>query len=140
MELLTSMKSKFPYGVSSSVGFGIIPTIFLWLKVESPSGLISFSFLFDTGADVTSFPVSSAEKLGIDLDKCPQEPMTGYEGTTILVYKSQIKINFNKRSLTVPCVFNPNEEVPILLGRAGILNRFNIILDGKNKEITFEEI
>lgn len=134
------MKSKFPYGISSSVGFGIIPTIFLWLKVESPSGLIPFSFLFDTGADVTSFPVSATEKLGIDLDKCPQEPMTGYEGTTILVYKSQIKIHFNKRSLTVPCVFNPNEEVPILLGRAGIIDRFDILLDGKNKKIIFEEI
>ena len=82
------MKSKFPYGISSSSGFGIIPTIFLWLNVQSPSELIPFSFLFDTGADVTSFPASSAKKLGVDLDKCPQEPMSGYEGTTILVYKS----------------------------------------------------
>lgn len=134
------MKSRFPYRASSSFGFGIIPTIFLWLDVESPFELIPFSFLFDTGADVTSFPASAAEKLGIDLDKCSQEPMTGYEGTTILVYKSQIKINFNKKGFIVPCVFNPNEEVPILLGRAGILNRFNIFLDGKRKEIIFEEI
>lgn len=134
------MKSKYPYGTSFSSGFGTIPTIFLWLNVGSSSELIPFSFLFDTGADVTSFPASAAEKLGIDLDKCPQEPMTGYEGTTVLVYKSQIKINFNKRSLTIPCVFNPNEEVPIILGRAGIIDRFNILLDGRNKEIIFEEI
>lgn len=134
------MKSKFPYGISSSSNFGIIPTIFLWLNVESPSELIPFSFLFDTGADVTSFPASAAEKLGIDLDKCPQEPMSGYEGTTILVYKSDITINFNNKKLIVPCVFNPNEDVPILLGRAGIIERFNIMLDGKHKTITFEEI
>lgn len=134
------MKSKFPYGISSSSGFGIIPTILLWLNVESPTESIPFSFLFDTGADVTSFPISAAEKLGIDLDKCPEEPMTGYEGTTILVYRSKVKINFNKRNFLVPCVFNPNEEVPIILGRAGIIDRFNILLDGKNKEIIFEEI
>lgn len=134
------MKSKFPYGISSSSSFGTIPTIFLWLNVESPSGLIPFSFLFDTGADVASFPASAAEKLGIDLDKCPQEPMSGYEGTTILVYKSDITINFNSKKVIVPCVFNPNEDVPILLGRAGIIERFNIMLDGKHKAITFEEI
>mgnify|MGYP001611697187 CR=1 FL=1 len=134
------MKSKFPYGISSSSSFGIIPTIFLWLNVKSPSELIPFSFLFDTGADVTSFPASAAEKLGIDLDKCPQEPMSGYEGTTILVYKSKIKIRFNQKAFEIPCVFHPNEEVPILLGRAGIIDKFDVMLDGKHKAITFEEI
>lgn len=140
MELLLYMKLKFPYGISYPPNFGVVPTIFLWLYVESLAKPIPFSFLFDTGADVTSFPASVAEKLGIDLDKCPKEPMSGYEGTTVLVYRSQIKIRFNQKTLEIPCVFHPNEEVPILLGRAGIIDRFNIILDGKNKEIIFEEI
>lgn len=76
----------------------------------------------------------------MDLDKCPEEPMSGYEGTTISVYRSEVRVIFNGKSFYVPCVFNPNEEVPILLGRAGILNRFNIFLDGKRKEVIFEEI
>ncbi len=134
------MKLKYPYGIKYSPDFGHILTIKIFLSVEHPHGLESFMFLFDTGADVSSFPASVAEKLGIDLDKCPQEPMSGYEGTTVLVYRSQIKIRFNKKAFEVPCVFNPNEEVPILLGRAGIIERFNIMLDGKNKAISFEEI
>ena len=123
---------KFPYGFND--------TIYITLNVVSPSGLLSVSFLFDTGADITSFPTSVAKKLMIDLDKCPQETMTGFEGTSVLVYKSEVKINFNNKSFIVPCVFNPNEEIPSLLGRAGILSRFNILLNGKSKEITFEEI
>lgn len=119
------MKLKFPYGISNSPGFGVIHTIFLWLYVESSTN---------------SLPASVAKKLRIDLDKCPQEPMTGYEGTSVLVYKSQIKIRFNKEAFVIPCVFHPNEEVPILLGRAGIIDKFNILLDGKNKAIIFEEI
>ena len=66
--------------------------------------------------------------------------MSGYEGSTILVYRSQIRIVFNKRAFVIPCVFNPNEDVPILLGRAGILDKFSILLDGKRKQIYFEEI
>ena len=134
------MKLIYPYESKFSPNFGDIPTISLWLNVNSLKGPFPFSFLFDTGADVSSLPVSAAQKLDIDLDKCPQEPMSGYEGTTILVFRSSIKIHFNKKLLTIPCVFNPNEEVPILLGRAGILNKFKIILDGKNKEAIFEEI
>ena len=134
------MKLKFPYGINNSPSFGIIHTIFLWLYVESLTHSLPVSCIFDTGAEVTSFPASVAKKLRIDLDKCPQEPMTGYEGTPVLVYKSQIKIRFNKEALTIPCVFHPNEEVPILLGRAGIIEKFNILLDGKNKKIIFEEI
>lgn len=134
------MKLKFPYGISILPNFGTFPTIYLWLSVKSPTALIPFSFLFDTGAEITSLPVSAAEKLGVDLDNCPQEPMTGYEGTTVLAFRSKIKLHLNNRDFNIPCVFKPNEEVPILLGRAGILDKFNVFLDGKNKEITFEEI
>lgn len=134
------MKLKFPYGISSAPSFGIIYTVLLWLRLESPIGPIPLSFLFDTGAEVTSFPASIAGKLGIDLDKCSEEPMTGYEGTTVFAYRSQVKLIFNQKIFEIPCVFNLNEEVPILLGRAGIIDKFNITLDAKNKEITFEEI
>lgn len=134
------MKLKFPYGTSYTPGFGNLLSINVLLSVETIRGFTPFFFVFDTGADVTSFPASIATKLGVDLDKCPRESMTGYEGTTILVYRSKIKIQFNKEGFEIPCVFNPKEEVPIILGRAGIIDKFNILLDGKNKEIIFEEI
>lgn len=134
------MKLSYPYAIESSFEFGSISTINLWLYVQSVQGVIPFSFLFDTGADVTSLPMSAAKRLGIDLDRCPQLPMSGYEGMTISVYKSQIVIKFGDKAFKIPCVFNPNDDVPILLGRAGIIDRFNIFLDGKKKEITFEEL
>lgn len=134
------MKLKYPYEDKLSLEFGNIPTIKILLQVESPEGLVPFLFLFDTGADVTSLPASAAEKLGVDLDKCPEKPMSGFEGTTIMVYKSQIKIKFDRKTLIIPCVFNPNDNVPILLGRAGILDRFSVLMDCKNREIVFEEI
>lgn len=134
------MKLRFPYGNSILPNFGIIVTIKFWLNVQAEKDFLPFSFLFDTGADISSLPVSAAGKLDIDLSKCVKEPMTGYEGTSVLVYRSQINIKFNKKILTIPCVFTPIEHVPILLGRAGILDKFTLTLDGKKKEIRFEEI
>lgn len=134
------MKLEYPYGIEVTSDFGKIPLIKIALPVYSPLGFINFTFLFDTGADVSSLPASAAGKLGIDLDKCHQAPMSGYEGTKIFVYKSEIKISFNNKPFIIPCVFHPNEEVSILLGRAGILDRFTIIMDGKRKIITFEEL
>lgn len=134
------MQLKYPYTTKTSSSFGIIPTIALWLYVYTPKGYLPLSFLFDTGSDVTSFPLLVAKKLGINLTKCPKEIMTGYEGNEVTVYKSQVKINFGDKNFLVPCVFNPNPNVSTILGRAGILDKFNIILDGKNKKISFEEI
>lgn len=134
------MKLIYPYGAKTSASFGTMPTTKLLLKVDSPHGPLPFIFLFDTGADVSSLPISAAAKLGIDIDSCPQEPMSGYEGTTISVFRSDIKIHFGKKVFAIPCVFHSNEDVPILLGRAGILDRFTIILDGKKKQIIFDEL
>lgn len=108
--------------------------------MESPKGTEPISFLFDTGADVTSLPASLAEKLEINLKKCPKDEMTGYEGTSVSVFRSEIKLHFDKKIFKIPCVFHPNEKVPIILGRAGILDRFTITLDAKKKVVIFEEI
>ena len=134
------MRLKYPYENRLSDSFGTIPTITLWLDVISPNGPAPFFFLFDTGADVSSLPVKASKQLGIDLDKCPEEQMTGIEGTVVTVFRSKIKILFNNKSFVVPCVLNPNKEVPLLLGRAGILDKFTITLNAKKKIATFEEI
>ncbi len=134
------MKLKFPYVSKPTLRFGTIPTIKLQFQAESPQGFVPLLFLFDTGADVTSLPVSAARKLGIILDESSKEPMSGYEGSEIRVHLSKIRIKFNEKVFAIPCVFNPNENVPILLGRAGILTRFNIFLYGKKKQVIFEEI
>lgn len=134
------MKLNFPYQSKFSPFFGDIPTIKLLLNIETPQGLVPFIFLFDTGADVTSFPASASEILGVDLDECPKELMTGYEGIEVDVYRSEVTVNLNKKTFRLPCVFNPKENVPIILGRAGILNCFNVFLDGKKKWAIFEQL
>jgi len=131
---------RFPYEKIKTEYFGNLLTPTFWLNVQVKTKKLPFFFLLDTGADVTSLPASAAMSLGVDLASCPQEPMEGYEGTSVLVYRSTITIFLNNKTYTIPCVFTPIEHVPILLGRAGILDKFTLTLDGKKQEIRFEEI
>lgn len=134
------MKLRFPYQTKFSPDFGLIPSVEIRLRIKSVSAIETFDFTFDTGAEITSMPVSAGIKLGINIKKCPQVKMSGFEGTIISVYKSKINVLFNKKSFIIPCVFHPNEKVPLLLGCAGILDKFTITLDAKKKIATFEEI
>lgn len=134
------MKPHFPYQTKVSPGFGLLNTIEVRLHVKGKSNIETFDFTFDTGAEITSMPVSAGIKLGINIEKCPKIKMSGFEGTTITVYKSKINLIFNKKSFILPCVFHPNERIPFLLGCAGILDKFTINLDAKKRMATFEEI
>ena len=131
---------KFPYKIIKTEHFGDLPTPTFWLAVQVKTKIVPLLFLLDTGADITSLPVSAAKSLGIDLTTCPKESMEGYEGKSVSVYRSSIRIFLNNNRYTIPCVFTPIETVPILLGRAGILNQFTITLDGKKKEIRLQKI
>lgn len=134
------MKLKFPYQVRTSPIFGPVPTIKLKLPLKTVEGLETFAFLFDTGADITSLPISVIDKLGVDINKCKKIKMSGFEGSTIIVYLSRITIVLANKAFSIPCVFNPNINVAILLGRARILDKFTITLDAKKKVATFQEI
>jgi hypothetical protein len=131
---------KFPYTKTKTDDLGDILTPTFWLPVQVKAKVIPFLFLLDTGADITSLPVSAAMSLGVDLTTCPQVPMEGYEGNIVPVYRSEIRIYMDNRRVTIPCVFTPIEQVPILLGRAGILDKFTLTLDGKKKEVRFRKI
>lgn len=131
---------SFPYQKIKTDHLGELLTPSFWLPVQTRTKIASFIFLLDTGADVTSLPVSAAKSLGIDLATCPTEPIEGYDGKSVLVYRSSIKIFLNNKRFTIPCVFTPIETVPILLGRAGILDKFTLTLDGKKKEVRFKTI
>jgi hypothetical protein len=131
---------KSPYKVIKTEHFGDLLTPYFWLPVQVKTKVVPLLFLLDTGADVTSLPVSAAKSLDVDLTTCPKESMEGYEGTAVTVYRSTILIFLNNRRYKIPCVFTPIEHVPILLGRAGILEKFTITLDGKKKEVRFKEV
>ena len=101
----------------------------------------SYSFLYiDSGADISLIPYSTGDLLGLKLDKEKDEieQMKGVSGYTVPFVKRDIIIHLDKNTgFQIPIAWSLIEEVPPLLGRQGIFNKFRITFDEINQEIRF---
>jgi len=85
-------------------------------------------------------PKSMAEWVGFDLKKSPKLRSYGVEGRGIRVNEGSLKIRIGMVELTVPCLFSSQEKTPLLLGRAGLFDRFTISFDNRAKSIHFQPL
>lgn len=111
----------------------------MWLKIKTINGIYRRQkFLFDTGADFTSLPKFLSGVVGVDLTKCRQEIMYTANNESMVTFRGKIIINLNGKDMELPCVFTEKDDTPFLLGRAGIIDNFEIWLSAKKKKIVLE--
>jgi hypothetical protein len=80
----------------------------------------------DSGADVTLIPRSIGEALGLGLNKSDIEELAGIGEGKVAVVRQQVGMSVG--STTFPCeiAWALIEEVPPLLGRKGVFDRFSV--------------
>jgi hypothetical protein len=130
---------EFPYRYKESP-FGRLPDPLATIFVCTWYGWRPFDFLVDSGADVTMVPKSLAEWVGVDLKKLPRLRSYGVEGKGVQAHHGSLRIRVSKDEFTIPCLFSSQERTPLLLGRAGLFNRFTIVFDNKLKSIHFRPL
>ena len=132
-------KIEFPYLIKQGELEKILG-IYVWLRVKTAKRIYRRQkFLFDTGADFTSLPKFMSKVVGVDLSKCKQEIMYTANNEPMVTFRGKIIINFNGENLELPCVFTEKDDTPFLLGRVGIIDRFEILLSAKQKKIVFNK-
>ena len=92
-----------------------------------------YSFVMDTGADVTTLPNYMIAVLGLDRSALEETESTGVGGKT-KSYNAEITITIKKLTFTLPVTFVENNAIPLLLGKEGIFDRFNIVFDNDAKK------
>jgi hypothetical protein len=110
------------------------------ITVSGPYGRELTVALLDTGSDQTVLPLSTADKLGVPIQRERRVNASGVRGdiTTIVPGTVQIEINGFSSSLkwTATVGFanfpGPDEECA-LLGYGGCLEFFTVIFDGGNR-------
>jgi hypothetical protein len=94
--------------------------------------------LLDSGADISAMPKDVAEILGLDLSG-KKEPAFGIGGQVSAVPTSvnvSIEKGHERYNFRIPVkVILGNYDFPVLLGRAGIFDKFKITFDHSNEKV-----
>ncbi len=131
-------KFKYPFHRETAPGIGrvFLPLVSISLWLERQHEWVDFQFILDTGATASILPAAMAPLLGISLAKQKVIEMRGVEGSGVKSWLVTLTVRLKGKKLKIPCFLVDNEQVPFLLGRAGLLDReFSLLLDSKKQQI-----
>ena len=112
------------------------PVADVWLK--KGSGWLEFHPYIDSGADVSLISLSLGKLIGLEIRNEQVEEIGGIRGAVPVVYKNW-PVKIGGKILEILIAWALIEEVPPLLGRAGIFDSFDITFRQKEEKIIFEE-
>ena len=132
------MSFKFPYQFRLAENHRIpypIVTIFL----ETVRGHREFSFIMDTGADNLTLPYYMITLLGVKKQSLIESESQGIGKELVKTWEGNIPIIFCNRKFNIHCSFTNNDKTPLLLGKEGIFDFFNVTFNNDKQETIFEE-
>lgn len=112
------------------------PVAEIYLKSKSGSW-IKFNPYIDSGADVTLIPLSLGKLIGFSIDEKKIEQIGGIRGSIPVIYfKKEIRIG--NIQFPIQIAWALIEEVPPLLGRTDVFDKFNVLFKQKEGLILFD--
>ena len=130
------MEFTFPYRRERSKLFGKIyrPVVPVDLRWEHGEWMNQKMYI-DSGADISLIPLKLGDSLGFDMiyDDIKEMKVIGYSTISVIIENVNIKlcdIEFNAR-----VAWSMIEDVPSLLGRMDIFDKFEIIFMQKEKNV-----
>lgn len=128
----------FPYRREYSTLIGEIyrPTIIVYLQAKNKRW-VGFTLYADSGADITLLPKSACEGLGYSLKAGESGYVGGITQGRIKVYVHEVNMKLGEEVLKIKIAFAQTENVPPLLGRTDVFDRFKVCYDNKQKETIF---
>jgi hypothetical protein len=123
-----------------SLGFGKgkvkRPVADVYLKSRSNNSWLEFHPYIDSGADLTMIPLSLGKLIGFKIDSGKVEQIDGIRGSVPVIY-TQAQIRIGEQEMLINVAWALSEEVPPLLGRLDIFDRFEVTFRQKRGEIIF---
>jgi len=121
---------SFPYKKEPSSIFGYVyrPVVEMHLRTREGEWFKISSYA-DSGADITILPRSVCKILGLRLQDGQENVVTGVSGEEIKIFIHKITVRIGDEEIEIRAGFAEREDIPYLLGRTDILNRFNILFE-----------
>lgn len=118
--------------------FILRPVADIYLQSKSRKW-IKFHPYIDSGADVMLIPLSLGKLIGLSFDEKKIEQIGGLRGSVPVIYlKHEIRIGNIQFAAQIAWALI--EEVPPLLGRTDVFDKFDVLFKQKEELIIFNEL
>jgi hypothetical protein len=131
---MPSPSIEFPYRTRLEGGATVLVPVIL-AELPTPYGVYPIRLLLDSGADCTMLSRALGELAGIDVTSLPKVNVKGIAGQSVEVYRGTVSLRIaNLQLSSIPCLYVESMMTPLLLGREGFFDLFNITLDNRRKK------
>jgi hypothetical protein len=130
------MSFSFPYQFVT-IGNKQIPYPIIPVTLTTVFEKRAYGFILDTGADVTTMPHYMLTILGLDEKKLNKSTAMGIGNTPVNIRETTITIRIGTVDFSVPCSFTDNNQTPLLLGKEGLFDTFNIFFNNSKNQVEF---
>ena len=130
---------EFPYQKEKSKLFGEIFRPVVKFEVFTKIGWIPVVGYLDSGADITLLPLSFTRALGIKVEEEDVKEIRGIGDSVVSVVIKKVDIKIGKKVFKANVGVALIEDVPYILGRKDVFNKYKIIFEEYNKIILMEE-
>jgi len=131
---------KFPYQNEKSKLFGEIYRPIVKFEIETKLGWIPIIAYVDSGADVTLLPASFIKALGIRVEEEEIKEIRGIGDAKVPVIVRDVKMRIGDVVFNAKVAIALIEDVPYLLGRESVFDRFKICFRQKDKIVCFKPL
>ena len=131
-----AMSFEFPFEYADVESLGTLFYPMVHVELQTTSGWKPFEFLVDTGADMTTVPVSLLPILGVTLNDLIQTKTFGVGGIAVKTWNFKLPIRLGTSVLKIQAnaVETKENGVPFLLGRKDVFeSRYSLLIDSKRK-------
>lgn len=108
--------------------------------LEKDDFRVAIPMYIDSGADVSMIPLRFGRALGFKQEKGDMiQEIKGISGAGIPYILKEVILIMNSERLKIKIAWALAEEVPMLMGRLDIFNKFRVIFDERKGWIDFEK-
>lgn len=91
----------------------------------------------DSGADITMIPLSFGKLLGLKINKNEVNKIGGIRGSVPVAYR-KLRMEIGDYQMIINVAWALIEDVPPLLGRADVFDKFNIAFKQTKRIVEFQ--
>ena len=131
---MPSSSIEFPYRRRVEGGATFLVPVVL-AELPTSHGVYPIRMLLDSGADYTMLSKALGELAGIDVASLPKTKVKGIAGQLVEVHRGTVRLHIGGLDLPpFPCMYVESMKSPLLLGREGFFDLFNVTFDNRRKK------